>query len=219
MPSQTETSFIDQGNWTLQIQVTGLSDDPGQSALGLSAQLFMSGNYGSTPAFDTTTNWPVLSTSVTDGTTIASGSTVQFSSSYVSGGTFVTGLGSSPITLDFSSGGVSMSIIIHDPVLTFDHTAHATASNGTISGVINTQELVTELRAVAGRISTSLCGSAFNGIAQQIEQAQDILQNGTNTMGVPCDAISIGIGFDATLIANPTTVVTAPAPPPDPCAD
>ncbi len=216
-PSQTETATIDIGTWTLLIQVTGLSDDPAQSAVGLTSQLFIGGQTTGTPAFDTTTDWPVLSTSVKDGTTIASGATVQFGSSYVNGGIFVTGAGSTPITLQLSFGGVALPITIHDPVLTFDHVSHASAAFGVISGVIDTAEFITTLQAVAGQISTSLCGSAFDGIAEQIDQAQEIMQDGTNGPGPSCNAISIGIGFDAALVANPTTVQTAPPPPPNPC--
>ncbi len=217
-PSATETTFIDQGNYTLQLQVTGLSDDPQQNAVGLTSQLFTSGAYGSgTPAFDSTTDWPVLSTSVNDGKTIASGSTVQFASSYVSNGVFVSGQSGAVITLQLAAGGVSMPLTIHDAVLTFSHPSHAVASYGVISGVMATQEFIDALQKVAGLISTSLCGSAFQGIADQIRQAQDILQNGTNAQNVACSAISIGLGFDAVLVHDPTQVVTAPPGPPDPC--
>jgi hypothetical protein len=217
-PSVDETMSIDQGAFTLQIQVTGLSDDPQQNALGVTSQLFVSGAYGNgSPAFDGTTDWPVLSTSVQDGTTIASGSTVQFSSSYVSGGTFVSGTTGASIPLSFSANGLTLPITIHDGVITFTHPAHAYAAYGVISGVIYTQEFVDALQALAGSISTSLCGSAFDGIAQQIEQAQDILQNGTNAANVSCSAISIGVGFEAVLVHDPTKVVTAPPPPPNPC--
>ncbi len=217
-PSQNETAFIDQGSFTIQIQVTGLSDDPQQSAIGLSSQVFVSGAYGNgTPAFDTSTNWPVLSTSVVDGATIASGSTVQFNASYVSNGTFVSGAGPNPVLLSIDVGGIIMPLAIHEAIITFDHTAHADALNGTIAGVIDTQEFLTALQKVAGSISTSLCGAAFDGIAAQIEQAQDILKDGTNVPNVSCNGISIGVGFNAKLVANPTTVVTAPPPAPDPC--
>jgi len=216
-PSKTESQVIDAGGWTLQIQVTGLSDDPQQSAVGLTSQLFVSGSYGGTPTFDTSTNWPVLSTSVHDGATIASGSTVQFSSSYVSNGTFVSGPGPNPLTLTFTFGGVTLPLTIHHAVFTFDHVDHADAAYGTISGVVDTDEFVAAMQAVAGNISTSLCGAAFDGIADQIRQAQDILLDGTNTANVACDAISIGLGFTAKLVANPTTVVQAPPPSPDPC--
>ena len=218
-PSQTETQFIDMGNWTLQLQVRGLSDDPSQSALGLMAQVYTSGAYGGVPAFDSSTYWPVLSTSVKDGQTIASGSVVQFGNSYVSNGTFVSGPGPNPVVLPLVFQGVPFPLAIHNAVFTFDHVDHADAVNGTIAGVLNTQEFINALQAVAGQISISLCGSAFDGIAQQIRQASDILANGTNAPNVPCTAISVGIGFTAKLIANPTQVVAAPQPPPNPCGD
>ena len=217
-PSQAESSVIDSGGWTLQIQVTGLSDDPQQNAVGLTSQLFVSGQYpNGTPTFDTSTNWPVLSSSVVDGQTIASGSTVQFASSYVSNGTFVSGGGPNPLMLTFTFGGVTMPVTIHEAVITFDHPDHADAANGTISGVIDTQEFIDSMQKIAGTISQSLCGAAFDGIADQIRQAQDILKDGTNTSGASCDAISIGLGFTAKLVANPTSVVQAPPPSPDPC--
>jgi len=219
-PSQSESVEIDSGAFTLQIQVTGLSDDPQQNALGLSMQVFVSGAYGNgAPAFDTSTNWPVLSTSVKDGQTIASGSTIQFPTSYVSNGTVVSGGGQNPIVLDLGFSGIQIPITIHDAIITFDHVDHADAMNGTIAGVIDTQEFITTFRQAAGEISTSLCGSAFDGIAEQIDQAQDILNDGTNAPNVACNAISIGIGFNAKLVANPTTVAQAPQPPPNPCGD
>jgi hypothetical protein len=45
------------------------------------------------------------------------------------------------------------------------------------------------------------------------------MNNGTKGPGQSCNAISIGIGFEATLVANPTTVQTASPPPPNPCGD
>jgi hypothetical protein len=216
-PSSTESQVIDSGGWTLQIQVTGLSDDPQQTAVGLTSQLFVSGAYTGVPAFDTSTDWPVLSTSVVDGQTIASGSTIRFSSSYITNGTFVSGAGPNPLTLTFSFNGITLPISIHHAVFTFDHVDHADAAFGTISGVLDTNEFIASMQAVAGLISPSLCGVAFNGIADQIRQAQDIIKDGTNAPNVACDGISIGLGFTAKLVANPTTVVQAPQPPPDPC--
>lgn len=53
----------------------------------------------------------------------------------------------------------------------------------------------------------SLCsGSAFDSIAQQISQAQDIQLDGTNAAGTPCTAISIGLGFDGVQIGPVDTV-------------
>ena len=91
------------------------------------------------------------------------------------------------------------------------------ASNGTIAGVINPSEFLATFKALAGIVSTSLCGSAFDGIAQQILMCQDILLDGTNAPGQACSGISIGVGFTAELVANPSTVQADPPPPPTPC--
>ena len=53
------------------------------------------------------------------------------------------------------------------------------------------------------------CGSAWSAISQQILQAQDILVDGTNTAGQPCNAISIGLGFDGVQIGPVQTVAQA----------
>jgi len=57
----------------------------------------------------------------------------------------------------------------------------------------------------------------FDGIAAQVVGMQDIMLDGTNTPGVPCNAISIGVKFTAKQIANDATTVD-PAPLPNPCA-
>ena len=63
------------------------------------------------------------------------------------------------------------------------------------------------------------CGSAWQSIAQQITQAQDILLDGTNAPGQPCDGISIGIGFDGVQIGPVQTVAQAHGALPDLCVE
>ena len=216
-PSQTVTQTIASGAFTFQIQVTGLSNDPKQTANGLTAQIFLSGPYNGTPAFDSSTDWPVLSTSLKDGATIAGGALAHFDAAYVSNGTFVSGKGTDPLPLALDVQGVAVTFDVHDAILTFDHTSATGITNGTIAGTLDTQEFVTTMKQVAPQFSPTLCGSAFDGVAQQIEQSSDILDDGTNQSGTPCTAISIGIGFDAALVANPSEVALPPSPPPDPC--
>jgi hypothetical protein len=48
----------------------------------------------------------------------------------------------------------------------------------------------------------------------QIAQSSDIMHDGTQDPTQPCDAISIGLGFDATQAQLGTEVVTAVPPPP-----
>jgi hypothetical protein len=91
--------------------------------------------------------------------------------------------------------------------------------SGIIAGVLDTDEAIAAARYLADRLSTSLCNpAAFELFAgDPITEAQDILDDGTNASGVPCNAISIGIGFTAKLVANPTQVAVDPTPLPDPC--
>jgi hypothetical protein len=91
--------------------------------------------------------------------------------------------------------------------------------NGTIAGVLDVQEITDAAALCARRMDTAFCGSAFDGLAEQISQAPDILRDGTNAPGLTCDAISIGIGFTARQVANPTKVAEAPPPTPDPCGE
>ena len=114
--------------------------------------------------------------------------------------------------------GVPLTLSVNHAVITFDHTTANDAANGTIAGVIDTEELITGLKSVAGRISQSLCGGAFDGIAQQIRAASDIMKDGTNVPGTQCNGISVGLGFVGKKIANPTKIASDDgAVPPDPC--
>jgi hypothetical protein len=192
------------GNWTLQIVVTGLSDDPQQTSTGLSLRLFNSGQYPdiSPPSFDETTDWPALGSGNTfDDVVVANG--------------VVTARSSTPTHVKLRDEGATLPLVLHDAIVTFVHTSDG-AMNGTIAGVLDLEEFTAQMRQQAGRISPQLCGSAFDGIAAQYARAADILKDGSNRAGVPCDGISVGFGFNAKLVANPTVLVRDP-PLPDAC--
>jgi hypothetical protein len=216
--STDESNIIQSGAWTLQIQIDGV---PTSDVIGVHARVFTAASFPGTPTFDGTTDWPVLASSVVDGQTIAGGALIEDDGAYVTGTTFVSAPSSDmpialPIQLD---SGITMLLRVHHAVVTFSVSASdpTTLTNGTIAGTLDTEELIATLAMVGHRVSPSLCGAAFEGIAEQIRQLQDILLDGTNHDGVACNAISIGIGFNAKRIANPTTVVPDPPPPVDPC--
>jgi hypothetical protein len=222
-PSKTVSDAIGKGGFTIMIKIAGLADDPKQTSNGLTGDLFAGGKYdpdgGTSPAFDLTTDWPVRPELLNDGKTLASGSKVHFPSAYVNNGTFVNGVGAT-LTLSLAFGGVALDIQVNQATITFDHTGPTNADNGTISGVIESAALIDGLKKVAGRISPSLCsGSTFDGIAAQINQASDIMKDGTNGPGQNCDGISIGLGFTAKQIKDPDQVAGNTAPSPDPCTD
>lgn len=222
IPSDNATKLIASGAWTLQIEVRGLSGDANQTATGLEVQMFTSGPFGATPSFDSTTDWPVLPSSLTDGQTLASGARVTFATSYVTNGVVVALSASQPLVIPVElatkTGSAlpvaTLELRIRDAIVTFDAT---TGDNGTIAGIIDSDDAIAAAAAFGPAFDKSLCGPAFLGIADQIRQAQDILSDGTNHAGATCDAISIGIGFTAKRVANPTQVGVDPTPPPEPC--
>jgi len=219
--TDVETAAIQQGRFTLQIQVQGLSEDPAQTALGLRVATFASDALGSVPAFDSTTDWPVLDQSVEDENTVASGAVVRFEDAYVTGGTLVAGM-SSRITLPFRLivNEIPITLAVHSAILTFDHVDAASAANGVLAGVLDVNEMIDAIRGfVEVNNGRAFCGSAFDGIAQQLAQSADILVDRYNAPGIPCDGVSIAIGFHATRVANPTQVAAMPTPPPSLCDD
>jgi hypothetical protein len=210
-PSKTINDSIQGGSFTVLLEIQGLTDDPKQSNTGLSGRLLVGGAYSDDPmkkpTFAPDDNWPYRADPI-----------VPISGAYVNNGTFVNGAGGATVELALFIQGVQLSLTINRAAITFDHTAPNDITNGTISGVINTEELVMGIEKVAGRISTQLCGgSTLDTIKQTIRQASDILSDGTNKAGANCDAISIGLGFTGKKIGELTKTAVDKAPPPDPC--
>jgi len=209
--SSDATSLIGAGTWTLQLRVAGLPADLQQSATGLSAQAFVSGAFNGSPAFDATTDWPVLASSVSDGATVASGALVRFATVYVNGGTVVARDATQPLSLPVALWNYPgkpkapelsvLTLRIHDPILTFVRSDATSAAQGTIAGVLDTKEIQAATTMLGDALGScdGIFGSAF-------ADTQEILSDGTNAPDTPCDAISIGIGFTAKVVANPTQV-------------
>lgn len=111
------------------------------------------------------------------------------------------------LTVALRSARIIMTIAPDDSAVT----------EGTISGVVDTEELVTAFRESAKRLSPDLCaGTTIDGISDAIRQASDIMRDGTQDPAQTCNGISVGVGFTAKrVVVGPV----APAPPaePDPC--
>jgi hypothetical protein len=185
----------------------------------LVTRLYGGADLGMNPKFDGTDTWPVLPQLLNDPTDITSAK-VQFMTSYVNNNTWVSG-GKGTVDLMLSVDSFSLDLTISGAQIAFDmDSAHKTGTNGTISGVLNTQALITELKSVAGAFDPAFCdpnNTTFQSIATEIAQASDILSDGTQDPQKTCDGISIGIGFDAAIVANPTTVGPPAACKPNPC--
>ena len=78
---------------------------------------------------------------------------------------------------------------------------HTAATQGQISGVIDTDEFNATLADVVGAFDPSLCtGAVLLAIQNQIRQASDIMVDGSQNPAATCNGISIGIGFEASAV-------------------
>lgn len=210
-PSKTINDSVQGGSFTILLDVKGLSDEPTQTNTGLSGRLLVGGEFsegGKTkPTFSPTDDWPYRANPI-----------VPIEGAYINNGVFVNGAGGAKVELSLFIQGVALSLVINRAAITFKHAPPNDITDGTISGVINTEELVSGIEKVAGRISTQLCGgSTLDTIKQTIRQASDIRDDGSNAEGVDCNAISIGLGFTGKRIGAPKTIAKESAAPPDPC--
>jgi hypothetical protein len=236
----TLNDTLAEGKFTLMTYVVGFDDTPSNmtTATGLTGVLLAGGDYtrvamgrdGGPPGFDLNTHWPIVPTLLTCGTmgqacppntNPITSAVVQFPSAFQTSGLFVTGK-PAEVTLNLSVDGHTLSLDIESAVITFDPDTMAPAANtgavtnGTIAGVLNTTQLLQGLTSILGSIEASLCmGSAAMSILDEIAQDSDILINGStvsNVSGQTCNAISIGLGFNAAEIALPVAAdVEAPS--------
>lgn len=205
-PSSAITaSIVDEGSFTIIFDLKGLNDDANQTATGLSGNILVGGDLGKAPAFGPTLDWPYHADPK-----------IAISDAYINNGTFVNGTGGSTVKLSIAVQGQTLTLNINHAIITFDHTSPDELTNGTIAGVLATEELVTSITSIASSLTAQLCeGSALDTVLQTIRSASDILRDGTNHAGVPCDGISIAIGFNAKRIGPPTTVAPPSTTPPE----
>jgi hypothetical protein len=214
---------INAGDFTDLFVVKGWDDSNAtQTATALSAVVLVGNKYPTMPSWTTADHWPIDDAYLTPsalGTDPIAGASLRLSSSYVIDGEFVNGT-RVDVPIDLAVDGDVLHLLVHQAIVTWQNRGVGHITQGTIAGVLDTAEFVSGLLEGTGEPpDDSPCDSA-SSIGEQISQASDILHDGTNVPGVPCDGISIGLGFDADEVAIPVSadVAAAPAVPPDPCA-
>lgn len=187
----------------------------------IAARLYQGAAMETAPRWDGTDMWPVVPELLTDPTNIES-SRLALPTSYVAGNVWVSAPMPAPITLPIPLGDSSflqLPITITRPIITMRLNADRTAATeGMIAGILDTAALVDAVRRSAGAFDPSLCsGATIDSLVAQLEQASDILADGTQDPTRQCDGISIGLGFTARRIQL-GPIAPATEPPPDPCA-
>ncbi len=223
IPAFSSLSFsegADMGKWTLLLKITGyngLADDP---SVGIA--LYVSPG-GVSPKWDGTDVWPVAASSVSPDGGIAS-PLYQTDGAYVAGHVLYGGVKSlsiraaggngSNFQVSLGGGGI-MGTLEPD-------SASYRLTNGTIAGRVSTQDLFLALSSYRDDMGTPFCVPAppLGSVAiQNICAARDIRSSAGDPLSLPCDALSLGLGFVADPVAPSVAVSPVVAPtktcPPD----
>lgn len=177
----------------------GSSYDP------VSARVALGGDLGHAPLFDGTDQWPVVQ-----------GTTISLPTSYLVNDTWVSGtIGNLSLPLDLDP---VVTFDIHHAVLTMKlDQARTTATGGILSGVIPTADLQQKAQMAVGTVDPGACsGPQLADVLLLIARSSDIMEDGTQDPAKTCDGISIGLGFEASLVQVGPSVAAAPLA--DPCA-
>jgi hypothetical protein len=218
LSSDFSTSVNDnilKGSFTVMLDLQKLGADADYNPIVTG--LYGGANFGDTPPkWDGTDQWPLINELLNNGDKTSP--KVTFPNSYLVGNTWVSG-SKGTISLNLAISSYTISLLIADAVITMDLADdHKSATNGTIAGVLDTDDLIAQLGQVAGGAAGICPGDpTFESIADQLRQASDILADGTQDPAKTCDGISIGIGFDAALVQL-GDVAPPVQPGEDPCA-
>ncbi len=99
----------------------------------------------------------------------------------------------------FARNGVMLRIPLAD--VRVDSTDGRT---GTLGAIVPLRELMTTLREDVGAISELLCtGASFDSLYERMSVAADLPSAGPPDVATECDAISLGMSFEGTTVAEP----------------
>lgn len=206
---------ITDGKYTLIFDLEGLGAGANQASLA--SKMYTGTTLGMPPKFDGSDCWPVTPAGLANPADIAS-ATSFFPMGSVAANHWDSGPTSATVPLTIDVGGFEIHLNLHFARVSMDLDAnHLGSQVGQLGGVIATAELVAEMKKVAGSFDPSLCsGATIDSIVSQLQQASDILQDGTQDPAKSCDGISIGLGFKTKAISLGGVGPATPAQP-DPC--
>jgi hypothetical protein len=180
--------------FTLQSLGSGADYNP------IESRVYQPATLAAPPTFDGTDVWAIDPRSLEDGN--PSSPKLAFPEAYLVGNTWVASGAEQPLVLRWQLAGYPFDVTIHRAIITMElDVAHQGTMRGTIAGIVSAVELGEAFRGVAGAFDPSLCsGATVDSIVTQVESAADILLDGGQDGGKPCEGISIGLGFEATLV-------------------
>lgn len=182
----------------------------------LVARMYGGADMGYPPKWDGKDCWPIFSESLIDPKD-ATTAKVVFPVGKLTNDQFDSN-GNTNVVLPINILGQTVSLKVYHVRITFQFSKpHDGAALGQLGGFVKTEEFVQTLKQAAGTVKMSNCGLFDLAIANQIRQASDILDDGTQDPAKTCNAISVGIGFTMLpltygKIAPPTQPAQNPCP-------
>jgi hypothetical protein len=195
--SELVNTAIDDGTFTIMFEMQKLGT--GGDYNPLYTQLYGGSKLGSAPKWDGSDAWPVIPELLADPTKIEK-SKIVFPNAYVVGNTWVSGDPSenTSVNLNLTLGGYEVVLKINKALIAVKMSDdHKSGTEGTLAGIIETEQFIGELGKIAGALADLCPGDpTFESIAGNLRQASDIMKDGSQNPGSTCDGISIGLGFD-----------------------
>jgi hypothetical protein len=163
----------------------------------LTTKLFAGTTLSSPPKFDGTDKWPVEPDLLSNPKDPQS-STIVFNTCSVTGTAFDAGKnGVIVLTIPITTQGqsTSLKLTLYAARLTMTLSAdRKSATGGMLGGVLNTAEFLVQVNKV-GYLLDLCSNSLLATLLNDIQQASDILSDGTQDPTKTCDGISMGLGF------------------------
>ncbi len=189
---ETVNEGLEEGAFTIILDHTNIGSEPNQ--VGVLSKLYAGSGLEGIANWDGNDEWLVAPELLTDMSDIGSAK-VQFPNAYVADSTWVSGdLGN--IDLSLGVGSFSLKLNIKRAVITMALSGD-NATDGVIAGIIDTEDLISEIRRLAGGFSAEFCsGTTIESLLDQLRRASDIPADGVQDPSKTCNGISIGLGFD-----------------------
>ncbi|APR80016.1 Hypothetical protein A7982_05363 [Minicystis rosea] len=192
------STLANDGSWTLLIQVSGyngLANDP-----KVDVALFASpGRMGALPKWDGSDEWPVSATSVQDGDVTKP--LVVSAGAYVSNNVLVAAIPSVAFTISGMTERITITMTAGVLTGTIQSQGNGwRIADGIIASRWHEPDIFAALSSYRSNTGDAFCTDATLGYPtakSTICNSLDILKDGSGPKSLPCDSLSMGIGFKA----------------------
>lgn len=201
------------GKTTLLLVLDNVAGDDNAAVPGA---IYVTSPLATPPRFDGSDRYPVLSTSLVDGTSIDRPLT-SFPKGYMSAGVWVSGdRGTDAARIPVPFAGGSLDLPLESAIISM-RVSDGTA--GVVSGATRDTALEDAIKPWAEALGICPGNATYDQVVSTLTQSVDLVSGAPQLQNtsIECNALSIGLGFNAVAVQPSTSVVTPPTPPPSPC--